>query len=296
VRELIDWWIGENGYAIPERSGIIRWFIRPENKLIWSDTKEELEEKYGIDERPKSLTFIPSRLEDNKILMEKDPAYKGNLMKLGKVERERLLGGNWNIRATAGTMFRREWFPIIDDIPPGWMDVGRGWDRAATPPNTENTNPDWTRGVKLYKYPDGTWVVADLRSAQDTPGKILSLIKTIASHDGSGVRIIAQQDPGSAGVDEMERFIKELVGYRVASRPSQKKKEIRATGVAAQAEHGFVKVLRAPWNKEFFDELEAFPDPNAHDDIVDALSAIFNELVGEITVFDNMSGFRGLLG
>jgi hypothetical protein len=28
VRTFIDWWIGKDGYAIPERSGVIRWFIR----------------------------------------------------------------------------------------------------------------------------------------------------------------------------------------------------------------------------------------------------------------------------
>jgi len=38
-------------------------------------------------------------------------------------------------------------------------------------------------------------------------------------------------------------------------------------------------VKRAPWNKDFFNELENFPD-GAHDDIVDTLSGAFNELNG----------------
>ena len=40
------------------------------------------------------------------------------------------------------------------------------------------------------------------------------------------------------------------------------------------AEAGNIKVLRAPWNEDFFRELENFPE-GSHDDIVDALSGAF---------------------
>lgn len=114
VKELISWWIGADGYPIRERSGVLRWFIRQGDQLIWGNSRRELIEKYGFDQLPKSLTFIPSLLTDNKILMEKDPAYRGNLLALDRVNRERLLNGNWNVRAAAGTVLRREWFPFLD--------------------------------------------------------------------------------------------------------------------------------------------------------------------------------------
>jgi hypothetical protein len=47
VRQLIDWWIGDDGLAIPERSGVVRYFYRIENDLVWGDSVEELIERYG---------------------------------------------------------------------------------------------------------------------------------------------------------------------------------------------------------------------------------------------------------
>jgi hypothetical protein len=171
VRKLIDWWIDGQGYPIKELAGVIRWFIRQGDSLIWGDSREELIEKYGAEQLPKSLTFIPSNVYDNRILLDKDPSYLANLKALSRVDRLRLEGGNWNVRATAGTMFREEWFPVIDAIPAGHFRAVRFWDRAATKPNSENTDPDWTRGLKLLRYPDGTFLVADLKSARETPGR-----------------------------------------------------------------------------------------------------------------------------
>lgn len=290
VRLFIDWWIGESGYAIPERSGKIRWFIRVNDEIVWADSKDELYKVYGYnnpDVQPKSVTFIAAKLEDNQILMKSDPGYRANLLSMNRVDRERLLGGNWNIRPSAGNMFRREWFEVVDAIPSGWIAVGRYWDRAATRPSERNADPDWTRGLKLYKYPDNSYLVADLRSCRDTPGKVEDLVKNTASHDGITCTVFGEQDPGSAGVGDVAAFTKMLSGYDVRiSKPTQNK-VTRSKPVSAQSEAGNIVVLRAPWNKAFFDELENFPD-GVHDDIVDTLSGAFNEMSGELNVFDAM--------
>lgn len=285
VRILVDWWIGPDGYAIKERSGILRWFIRRDDAFLWADSRQELLEKYGSEQLPKSFTFIPALVHDNKILMEKDPTYLSNLMALSRVERMRLLEGNWNVRASAGMMFQRQWFPVVDAVPAGWVRAIRFWDRAATKPSESNKDPDWTRGLKLYKYRDGRFCVADLKSARDTPGQIERLIKNVAAHDGVGVKIMSQQDPGSAGVCEAENFTKMLQGYDVRTSPYSKDKITRAKPVSAQCEAGNVLVLRAPWNDEFFSELENFPD-GAHDDCVDVLSSSFNEMSGGLSLAD----------
>lgn len=285
VRDFIDWWIDENGYAIPSRGGKIRWFIRIDETLIWANSREELIDRYGKEAIPKSVTFIPSSVHDNRILMENDPSYLANLRALSKVDRERLEKGNWNIKESAGTVFRREWFPVIDAIPAGWISSIRFWDRAATKPNESNKDPDWTRGLKLLKYADGSFVVADLKSIRDTPGQVEKLIKNVASHDGVSVRIMSQQDPGSAGVEEADNFIRILAGFWVQTVVISKNKIARAKPVSAQAEQGNIRILRAPWNEEFFKELENFPD-GAHDDIVDTLSGGFNQLATGSSILD----------
>lgn len=285
VRVFIDWWIGEDGYPIPERSGKLRWFIREDDNFIWADSKEQIIERYGTERLPKSVTFIPSRIQDNQILMEKDPSYLSNLHSLSRVERLRLLGGNWNIRATAGTIFQREWFPVIDAVPSGWIAAIRFWDRAATKPNETNRDPDWTRGLKLYKYSDGTFVVVDLRSIRDTPGQVENIIKNVAKQDSNKIRIMSQQDPGSSGVAESQNFIRMLSGFDVRTIIVSKDKVTRAKPVSAQAEAGNIRILRAPWNEEFFNELENFPE-GTHDDIVDTLSGAFNELCTDASILD----------
>ncbi len=291
VRKFISWWIGKDGYPIPERSGKIRWFIRLNDKIHWANTPEEIYAQFGKSPEviPKSVTFIAAKLQDNKILMGKDPAYLGNLNALNRVDRARLRDGNWDIRFSSGDLFKREWFPIIESVPAGWVKAVRFWDRAATKPNEKNKDPDWTRGLKMYKYTDGRHVVADLKSKRDTPGEIENFIKAVASHDGVAITVKSQCDPGSAGKSEAEHFIRSLQGYVVKVETMSKDKATRAKPASSQAQGGSIQVVRAPWNEEFFSELEAFtddPDDYIHDDIVDVLSGAFNHLSGKASVFD----------
>lgn len=288
VRKLIEWWIGKDGNPIKERSGVLRWFIRRDDQFIWGDSKQELLDKYGQDEMPMSLTFIPSLIHDNQILLKNDPTYLANLRALNRVDRGRLLEGNWNVRAAAGMLFQRQWFPIVDAVPSGWIQACRYWDRAATKPSETNKSPDWTRGLKLYKYPDGRFCVVDLRSLQDTPYQVEQLIKHTASHDSASVIIRGEQDPGSAGVADAGNFVRMLPGYDVRTNKPTSDKLTRAKPVSAQSEVGNIMVLRAPWNDEFFTELENFPE-GSHDDIVDVFSGAFNELAGTgLSLFDVM--------
>lgn len=280
VADFIAWWINqETGFPIPERSGVIRWFIVIDDVVIWADSKEELIQTYGNEQMPMSFTFVAAKIYDNKILMQNNPGYLASLKALPKIERERLLDGNWKVRASAGNFFRKGWFETVDAIPAGWKSVVRFWDRAATKPSPQNPNPDWTRGLKLYRYPDDTWLVADVESLQDTPLQVERLIKNTAAADGPAVKIVSQQDPGSAGVSEANAFTRMLQGYDVHTVVLSKDKITRAKPVSAQCEAGNIKVLRAKWNNAFFTELENFPD-GKHDDQVDALSGAYNDLLG----------------
>ncbi len=284
VRKWVDWYIGENGLPIPERSGVIRWFIRKDDVMHWGESREELLLRFP-DELPKSFTFIPSKVTDNKILMEKDPGYLANLNALSMVERARLKEGNWNIKPSAGNFFRREWFEIVDAIPTGWQSVCRYWDRAATKPSQQNQDPDWTRGLKLYKYPNGLYLVTDLRSLRDGPGEVENMVKQTAGYDGRSVTVYGEQDPGSAGVADAKRFQTMLAGYDVKITRPTKDKQTRAKPVSAQSLAKNIKVLRAPWNEDFFTELENFPE-GGHDDIVDVFSGAFNEMSGPTRIGD----------
>jgi predicted phage terminase large subunit-like protein len=272
LREIISWWIDETtGYAIKERSGIIRWFVVESDKIIWADSKEELLIK-DRSRTPKSFSFIASTVYDNKILLQRDPSYVSSLKALSRFEREQLLLGNWNVRPSAGMFFQRAYFPVIDHLPKGLHFV-RYWDRACTK-KTEHNDPDSTVGIKMARDGNGIFYICDLVRFQESPMYVQNAIRNVCSQDGSYCRVGLEQDPGQAGVSEVDLLIRMLSGFSVKAYRVTKDKVTRASPVSAQAEGGNIKILRAKWNEEFFREIENFPEAS-HDDIVDAMSGAF---------------------
>lgn len=277
VRKLIAWWIGEDGFPIPERAGKVRWFIRADGKIHWGDSRE-IALDHGMDlSDAKSLTFIPASVHDNKELLRINPSYLANLRALGRVERGRLLGGNWNIRPAAGMYFRRHEAKIVKAAAPGtrWC---RGWDLAASEVTEEYKDPDWTRGVLLGIQPNGRPVVGHVRSTRERAGKVKELVKSVAIADTEGVMIAIPQDPGQAGKGQADDVIEFLAGFAARAWNISGDKVTLAGPISAQWERGNVDVVEGPWNEEFFTELEAFPTPRVHDDQVDALSLAYYAL------------------
>lgn len=110
VRDFIDWWIDENGFIIPERNGILRYFTLDGDNVVWGNSAREVADKcphvfdnenlkdLDINDLVKSVTFIEGDIYDNKELLRKDPGYLGNLLALPTEEKSRLLEKNWNIK------------------------------------------------------------------------------------------------------------------------------------------------------------------------------------------------------
>lgn len=272
VRKFIDWWIDQDtGIAIPERSGAVRWFVILNDSIYWADSEQELKDTHSGC-LPKSFTFITASIFDNKKLLDADPGYLANLHALSRVERERLLNGNWNIKATAGLYFQKHYFEIIEAVPLTKEKI-RYWDRAATK-KTDSNDPDFTVGIKLEKDINNILYVTDMVRIQDSPLGVQTAIRNTAIRDGINVRIGIEEDPGQAGVSEAEHLTRFLQGFNVKRNRVTKDKITRAKPVSAQAEAGNIKILAGKWNDDFFKELENFPEA-AHDDIVDALSGAF---------------------
>lgn len=279
VAGFIAWWIGDDGIPIPERSGALRWMVRIDDTLVWGDSAAELAERYP-GQIPLSVTFIPARLEDNRILETADPEYRARLMALSYVERERLLGGNWLVKPTAGKVFRREWFEIVDAAPPSANRVRR-WDMAATRPSARNRDPDWTVGLLLSESA-GAYYVEDVFRERLPPGLIEERRLEIARQDGYGVRIREEQEGGSSGKTVIHLQARDLFpGYDYLGVPATGSKEARARPAAAAAYNGLIKVVRAPWNEAFLAELHAFPD-GPHDDQVDTLGGAFTDCAARV--------------
>ena len=118
VAKFIDWWIGEDGFPIPERNGVVRYCFMDGDDvstIYWGNTRQEVYEQckeiidrhwkpsynqYGTPQELfiKSVTFIEAKLADNKKLMKADPTYLSNLANQDEEQRARDLDGNWKYR------------------------------------------------------------------------------------------------------------------------------------------------------------------------------------------------------
>ncbi|OGR25930.1 MAG: hypothetical protein A2139_14300 [Desulfobacca sp. RBG_16_60_12] len=277
LRTWMAWWIDDtSGLPIPERGGVVRWFVIREDQPVWADTPTELHRLFGARCGPKSFAFIPGTVFDNKILVEKNPQYLANLQALCRVDRERLLGGNWNARESAGMFFRREWFEVVPAAPSTLTDIVRYWDRAATAAQAADPQGSWTVGLKMGRDRQGCYWVLDVVRFQGSAATVQSSIKNTASQDGERVRVGIEQDPGQAGKVEAQLQVANLAGYNARVNPVREAKGVRARGLSAQAEVGNLKLIRAPWNEAYLRELENFDgSEGCMADQVDASSGAF---------------------
>lgn len=127
VRKFIDWWIGPDGYPIPERDCAVRYCFMDGDSpdtIFWGDTPEEVYEqckdiidslwnesyaKLGYDKKRmfvKSVTFVRAGLEENLKLMISDPNYLANLAQQSDEQRSRDLEGNWNFKSSGDDIIK----------------------------------------------------------------------------------------------------------------------------------------------------------------------------------------------
>lgn len=309
LRVLLAWWIGDpdcdachdgscavedHGYPNLKRAGVLRWFVRIDDVIHWADTPAELRKQFDHlpprEVQPKSVTFIPAKLEDNKILTAGDPTYEATLLSLHKVDQLQLYWGNWNARAKSGDFFPKDRVRIVDAPPSDLVEIVRGWDKAATKPTASNPKPDWTVGVKLGRSPNGMIYVLDVVRGQWDPLEVESTMINTASQDGRGCKIAIWQDPAAAGKFEAKHMIRILIGYVIEIERASKKKTAFAKPFSSQWLAGNVILIRAPWNEPYLRVMDAFPskDTAIKDDDVDATS------VAHLKLSEALSGLAAL--
>jgi len=232
--------------------------VTPDNSLI------------GEPELMTSRTFIPAKLEDNPVLLREDPTYRLKLTDNDPVRRAQLLDGNWLAKPARGLYFRRAWTPIVEAAPIKSTRV-RYWDRAAT------VDGDWTAGVLMARGPDGVFYVENVVRLRGTPRDVIATIKTTAQLDGTGVLQVLEQDPGQAGVVELDMYTRELIGHRFKFVRPTGDKVTRFGPFSSQCEAGNVRLVAGPWNRLYCEELESFPEGD-HDDQCDASSGAFGSI------------------
>lgn len=235
-------------------------------------------QRFFVEGPENGRIFIGAGLKDNPFLDAEQ--YKEALMELDPIEREQLLNGNWEIKAS-GDLLDRRWFQIVPahEVPANASHV-RFWDLAGTDPakrkGKNKRDPDWTVGFKLAHH-QGIYWIEDIVRVQKKPHEIEELVKATAELDGYTCPIRMEQEPGSSGIITIDHYKRNVVPfYDFDGVPSSGSKVERARNASAAAQAGKVFISDRCRNMlPFLDEADLFPY-GSHDDTIDGFSGAFN--------------------
>jgi len=176
-----------------------------------------------------------------------------------------------------GNMFKTDNILLIDHIPVDWEieKIVRFWDKAST-----KDAGCFTAGVKMArirKRKEIKFVIMDVCRGQWASEVREKRIKDIAHIDGVRTIIWHEQEPGAGGKESAEATNKNLLGFAAYYEKPKGDKIYRADPFSVAVNDGFVWMLKGPWNKEFIEEYEFFPN-STYKDQVDAGGAAFAKL------------------
>lgn len=279
-----------------ETDCVQRYYLRVQNELKWSSSKEELINLYrhyfpvvdGVSIcQPNTFKFVSANCHDNPPLLKADPTYVHKLLGLARVEKERLYYGNWLAREESSGIFNRAWCELLQHFPKGVkrLSKARAWDLAGTLPSESNPDPDYSAGVFISRADDGYYYVEHALRDRKRINDVIEMIAKVGKEDlsyYSRVSTFIPRDPNSSGKYASQQMINKLaskgLAVRSISTANGKSKLTRFEPFACVAQEGLVRVIAGDWNDEYFSELEAFTGERGqrgHDDFVDATSDAF---------------------
>ena len=177
-----------------------------------------------------------------------------------------------------GSMFRKEWFPVVGAAPAVAKRV-RAWDLAASKQKGDSA-PSYTCGVRMARDNKGVYYVEDVVRMRESGETVESAIVNVAQQDRQAFpscKVRLPQDPGAGGKSWAEYLARALAGFVVVVKRVDGAKITRAEPFASQAKAGNVRLVSGQWNEKYLDELCTFPS-GLNDDQVDASSDAFIEL------------------
>lgn len=171
-----------------------------------------------------------------------------------------------------GGEFKTAMLEVVDELPASAIKNCRAWDFASTA-----NDGDYTAGVKIYDGDDGYFYVDHVERGQWDSSVVRKTVLQTAEIDGKRTAIRLPQDPGQAGKDQAQSYLRMLAGFNAVALPVSGDKVTRAEPFAAQVNAGNVRLIKGDWNRQYIEELKLFP-LGTNDDQVDASADAFNHL------------------
>ena len=183
-----------------------------------------------------------------------------------------------SFESSGGVVIRRDMFPLVDRRP----DVGEYFiaiDLAGFEPVEQGRKikrlDDHAIAV-VVNHPGG-WCIEEIIHGQwDVRETALRIVKAFRDFRPTKLGIekgMAKNAVMPYLLDEMNRLgiyftVEDL------THGNNKKTDRIAWALQGRAEKGRIQVVRGAWNKAFFEQVDDFPSPLAHDDLIDAVAYI----------------------
>lgn len=235
---------------------------------------EWLKKRY-VDAAPNGMTitrdemtgepriYIPSRLEDNKILMETDPNYKMRIRQSGPAWLvQAWLKGDWNATPEGG-IIKAEWFRRYGTPPADPIMIVQSWDTAYKPKQINDPSVCTTWAITRNGY----YLLDEFRKHMTYPA-VKHAVKNQAAKWKPNVILIEDKGSGQSLIQEL----KAKTRLSITPITPLADKVTRMVAVSQMFEAGLVTLPEvAAWLLDFEIELTTFPLA-PHDDRVDSVS------------------------
>lgn len=172
-----------------------------------------------------------------------------------------------------GGLLKREWFPIIE-----WKDeyARLNWNFVADTAYTEEEKND-PSGWLAYAKHNNDFIIRSAETDRFEFPELCKALPTFANlHGYKRNKSIIEIEPKASGKSLAQTLKRNTKMNVKEGKPPAKDKTARVKDSSPTCEALRVKLIRAPWNKDFIDQVCTFPNA-AHDEYIDCLTMMVGD-------------------
>lgn len=174
-----------------------------------------------------------------------------------------------------GRVLKPEWFPIVKRAPP--FDLGSIYitvDLAGfkKQEGRKMLRSDESAIVVTFAVED-EWYILDIEHGHwDVRETALRIVRVLSRYDSARLGIEQGMAKEAVGpyLEEYMRAFNRFVTPELLRHGGQRKADRITWALQGRAERKQIKLVEGPWNEHFLTQCSDFPDPLAHDDLLDA--------------------------
>ena len=192
-----------------------------------------------------------------------------------------------SFEAASGGIFKEEWIKIDDEEPTDGryfiaVDLA-GFENVASATTAKKKRLDQS-AIAIVKITANGWYVKDVEfgrwDIKETAQKIFNVVRDYEPVC-VGIERGALKNAVLPYLSDLMRRYNTYFRIEDLTHGNKKKTDRITWSLQGRFEHGKIVFNEGTWNKEIIDELLNFPNPQVHDDLIDALSYIDQIAVAE---------------